>query len=165
MLRNIQVQLADDSLHAFRFALREKTSEIFEGLDGVKLLRWRDVHNHRFVIAGQVDDVIDGALALAVSQHEAIFRRVGHRAVLEGVVVEALGAARGIDLTRRPVPDVVPAMVLHAVHENVRIRPVGKVPLDRLVGAVRITDENLKLPLDHRIEVSCHLGEKPRNLP
>ena len=58
LLHVVQVQLADDSLHAVLIALREKTFEIFEGLDGAKLLRWRDVHNHRFVIPEQVDDVV-----------------------------------------------------------------------------------------------------------
>jgi hypothetical protein len=114
------VQLADDSLHAVRIALREKISEIVEGLDGSKLLRGRDMHNHWFVIAGQVDDVVHGALALAVPEYEPVLSRLSHRSVLERVVVEALGAARGGDLTRWPVPDVGPALVLHAVHENVR---------------------------------------------
>jgi hypothetical protein len=34
-------------------------------------------------------------------------------------------------------------MVLHAVHEDARIRPVGKVTLDRFVGAVGVADEDL----------------------
>jgi len=50
------------------------------------------------------------------------------------------------------------------VHEDVRVRPVGKVPLDRLVGAVRITDEDLKAFLDHRVETVPDLGGKPGNL-
>ena len=51
LLRNVQVQLADDSLHAVRITLREKTLQIVEGLDRAKLLRWRDVYDHRFMFA------------------------------------------------------------------------------------------------------------------
>ena len=43
--------------------------------------------------------------------------------------------------------------------------PLGKVPLDRLVGAVGVTDEDLKALVDHRVEAGFHLCEKPRNLP
>ena len=50
-----------------------------------------------------------------------------------------------------PVPNVVPAVVLQAVHEEVRIRPLCKVPLDRLVGAVGATDEDLKALFNHRV--------------
>jgi hypothetical protein len=56
------------------------------------------------------------------------------------------------------VPDVVPAVVLHAVHDDVRVRPVGKVPLHRLVGAVGVTDKDLKVLLDYREETAFHLG-------
>ena len=58
-LHDIQVQLADDSLHAVRIALREKSLEIVKGLDRAKLSGWCDVHNDWFVIARQVDDVVD----------------------------------------------------------------------------------------------------------
>jgi hypothetical protein len=51
------------------------------------------------------------------------------------------------------------------MHEDVRIRLVGKVPLDRFVGSVGITDEDLKALLDHRVETTPHLGGKPRHLP
>jgi predicted nucleic acid-binding protein len=53
-----------------------------------------------------------------VSRRRARRRAVRDRAVLEGVVVEAFGAGPGCDLTRWPVPDVVPAVVLHAVRES-----------------------------------------------
>jgi hypothetical protein len=55
-------------------------------------------------------------------------------------------------------------VILHAVHEDVRIRPVGKVPLNRLVVAVGVADEDLKPLLDHRVETAPDLGGKPRNL-
>ena len=48
------------------------------------------------------------------------------------------------------------------MHEDVRIRLVGKVPLDRFVGAVGVADENLKALLDHRVETTPDLGGKPR---
>ena len=35
------------------------------------------------------------------------------------------------------------------MHEDVRIRLVGKVPLDSFVSAVGVTDEDLKPLLDH----------------
>jgi len=35
-------------------------------------------------------------------------------------------------------------MVFHAVHEDVRTRPVGKVSLDCLVGAVGVADKDVK---------------------
>jgi hypothetical protein len=63
-----------------------------------------------------------------------------------------VGATRGDELTGGPVPKVVAAMVLHAVHKDIRIRPVSKVPLNRFVGAVGVTDEDLKTLLDHRVE-------------
>jgi hypothetical protein len=62
------------------------------------------------------------------------------------------------------MPDVVPAVVLHAVHDDVRVRPVGEVPLDRLVSAVSVTDEDLKALLDHRVETAPDLGGKTGNL-
>jgi len=63
-----------------------------------------------------------------------------------------------------PVPDAVPAVVLHAVHEHVGVRLVGKVPLYRFVGAVGVPDENLKPLLDHRVETAPDLGGQPRKL-
>jgi hypothetical protein len=51
------------------------------------------------------------------------------------------------------------------MHEHVRIRLVGQVPLNRLIGAVGVTDEDLKRFLDHRVETAPDLGGKPRNLP
>jgi len=50
------------------------------------------------------------------------------------------------------------------MHEDVRIRLVGKVPLDRFVGAVGVAHEDLKALLDHRVETAPDLGGKPRNL-
>jgi hypothetical protein len=54
-------------------------------------------------------------------------------------VVEALGVTRGYNLTRRLVPDVVPAVILHAVHEDVRVRLFGKVPLEALCAGRCLT--------------------------
>jgi len=59
------------------------------------------------------------------------------------------------------VPNVVPAVI----HEDVRVRPVGQVTLDRLVGPVSVTDEDLKSLLDHCVETGLRLGGKLRNLP
>jgi len=39
------------------------------------------------------------------------------------------------------------------------------VPLDRLVGAVGLTDEDLKAFLDHRVETALHLGGEMKNPP
>jgi hypothetical protein len=50
------------------------------------------------------------------------------------------------------------------VHEDVRVRLFGKVPLHRFVGAVGVTDEDLKALLDHRVETGLHLCGKPRDL-
>lgn len=94
----------------------------------------------------EVHDVVDCALALAVPEHEAVLRGFSHRAIFHGVAIETPRVARGHNLAGGPVPDVVPAVVLHAVHEDVRMRPVGEVPLNRLVGAVGIPDEDLKPP-------------------
>jgi hypothetical protein len=38
------------------------------------------------------------------------------------------------------------------------------VPLDRLVGAIGVADEDLKPLLDHRVETTSDLSGKPRNL-
>jgi hypothetical protein len=43
------------------------------------------------------------------------------------------------------------------------VRLVGKVPLNRLVGAIGVTDEDLKAFLDHGVETGPHLWGKPRN--
>jgi hypothetical protein len=51
VLRLAQTQLADDSLHTVRIALREKPLEIFKGLDCAKFPGWRDVDDNRLVIA------------------------------------------------------------------------------------------------------------------
>jgi hypothetical protein len=37
--------------------------------------------------------------------------------------------------------------------------------LDRLIGAVGVTDEDLNALLDHRVETTPDLGGKPGNLP
>jgi hypothetical protein len=47
----VQVQLADDSLHAVRIALRQKIFEIVKRFDRAKLPCRRDVHDDRLVIA------------------------------------------------------------------------------------------------------------------
>ena len=46
----------------------------------------------------------------------------GHHAVLCRVVVEALGPLRRCNLTGGPLTDVVPAVVLHAMHNDVAVR-------------------------------------------
>jgi len=51
LLQNVQLQLADDSLHAVRIAFRQKIFEIGKGLDRAKLPRRRDVDDDRLVIA------------------------------------------------------------------------------------------------------------------
>jgi hypothetical protein len=49
--------------------------------------------------------------------------------------------------------------------EDVRVRLFGKVPLDRFVGAVGVTDEDLKALVEHRVETYFHLGRESQNLP
>ena len=100
-----------------------------------------------------------------VPRHRGRTRRPPHRAVLNGVVVEALCTARGHDLTGRPVPEIVPAVVVHAVYQDVRVRLVEQgVLLNRLGGAFGVADENLKTLLDDRIETRSHLARKWRSL-
>lgn len=41
---------------------------------------------------------------------------------------------------------------------------LAKVSLDRFVGPVGVTDEDLKALLDHRVETASDLGGQPRNL-
>ena len=55
-------------------------------------------------------------------------------------------------------------MAAHAVHENVRVRFVGKVLLNSLVRPISVTDEDLKSLLDHRVETGFHFLRKPGNL-
>lgn len=47
---------------------------------------------------------------------------------------------------------------------HVQIRLVGKVPLDRLVDAVGVAEEDPKPLLDRRVEAVLHIGREPRNL-
>jgi hypothetical protein len=56
-------------------------------------------------------------------------------------------------------------VTLHAVNKNVRVRLVCKVPLDRFVGAAGVTDKDLKVLLDYRVETAFYLGGEPGNPP
>jgi hypothetical protein len=50
------------------------------------------------------------------------------------------------------------------MHKDIRVRLVSEVALDRLVGAIGVTDQDLKALFDHRIEARFYLGRKSRNL-
>lgn len=67
-------------------------------------------------------------------------------------------------MTCWPVPDVVPAVILHTVNEGLRIRFVCQISLDGFVGSIGVTDEDLETPIDHRVDATLHLGRKPGNL-
>jgi len=69
-------------------------------------------HNERFLIQPEnpiwrhYAASVDGSLALAVPQHQAILGGVRHRAIFERVVVEPTSAFRSRDLERRPGADI-----------------------------------------------------------
>jgi len=149
---------------AHAIALREQIHEVAGGPDGLEGLGGHHVHDDHFVVARQIQNVIDGSFALAVPKHETVIGSLRHRVVLQGVVVEPFGTTRGHNLTRRPVPRIVPAVVLHAVNENMWIRLAGKVPLNSLVGAIGVTDEDVESLLDHRVETGSHFLRKLRDL-
>ena len=135
------------------------------GADGLETLRWCHVNDHDLVTSREIHDIVDRPFALTVPQHQTVLGRVGHSAVLTRVIVETASAVRGGDLERWPCADIVPAVVLHAVHENVRVRFVGQVSLDGLVGTVGVADEDLEALVDHGVDAAPHLGRKPSNLP
>ena len=69
MLKDIQVEIAHQSVYACRVTLPEKVLQILKGPDRLEALCCRHIHHDHLVASRQVDDVVYRALALAVAEH------------------------------------------------------------------------------------------------
>lgn len=83
---------------------------------------------------------------------------LGHRTILRRVVVEALRSALGPDDTDDPGPNVVPRMLVGIEDLYERVPSLVEIPLNGLVCAIRVTDEDRKLFLDDLVEPLANIA-------
>jgi hypothetical protein len=131
--------------------------EIFRCAHSAVMFFRRMVEQHFLLGFQEVKNIRQGPLSRAVPNHKPTTRVLSHREVLDAVIVAIMReTGLGFLLMGGPLPDVVSAHV-HTINHHMLVAALGKVPLHRLVRAVRVPYKHLEILLNDVIEALLDL--------